>query len=57
MEEPRVAQFRDEVLQGDFEDVPQMVATFVRGSATAQDFDLMNQSEIVQQKREFMLKE
>ena len=37
MEEPRVSQFRDEVLAGNFEDVPQMVATFVRGSFSGEE--------------------
>ena len=59
MEEPRVSQFRNEVLAGNFEDVPTMVATFVRGSATfcGEEFEQIGQNEIMRQKREFMLKE
>ena len=59
MEEARVTQFRDEVLAGNFEDVPSMVATFVRGSTTfcGEDFEQIGQNEVMRQKREFMLKE
>ena len=49
MEEPRVTQFRDEVLAGNFEDVPSMVATFVRGSTTfcGEDFEQIGQNEVM----------
>ena len=49
MEEARVTQFRDEVLAGNFEDVPSMVATFVRGSATfsGDDFNQIGQNEVM----------
>ena len=57
MEEPRVTQFRDLVLAGNYEDVPEMVATLVRGSSTVDEFDQVSQCEIMKQKREFMLKE
>ena len=57
MEEKRVTQFRDEVLAGNFEDIQQMVATFVRGSITGEDINQVSQCEMMRQKREFMLKE
>lgn len=49
MEEARVTQFRDEVLAGNFEDVPSMVATFVRGSTTfcGEDFEQIGQNEVM----------
>ena len=47
MEETRVSAFRKQVLAGDFEDVPQMVATFVRGSMTSEDYEQFGNCEIM----------
>ena len=57
MEETRVTAFREQVLAGDFENVPQMVDTFVKGSMSSDDYDQFEHCEIMKQKREFMQKE
>ena len=53
MEQCQVTQFRDAVLAGNFDNIPEMVANFIRACDTKES----NQNEIVVQKREFIVKE
>ena len=53
MEQCQVTQFRDAVLAGNFDNIPEMVANFIRACDTQES----NQNEIIVQKREFIVKE
>ena len=50
MEQCQVTQFRDAVLAGNFDDIPEIVATLIR----ATDASKNNKNEIMLQKREFV---
>ena len=57
MEEPLISEFRKRILSGDFDNIPDLVSTLVRSSAPLAQAEPSESFDLVEQKKEFLLRE